>query len=199
MLKSAGSRGPVVGFDIENAPWAYWFPGETTARVTAICWKPVNGDLSWLLLTRTGRWIDEDGKKLALDKGLLRFRKVVEDCALCFGHNIRRHDLGIINGSLLRLQLGPLPSVLTTDTLKDYPSRRGMAASLEALASMYGLDGSKKSMSVPDWEYANELTSEGIEETRQRVVGDVLLQEQLRQKLLDLGILGPPRKWRSRP
>jgi Fe2+ transport system protein FeoA len=39
------------------------------------------------------------------------------------------------------------------------------------------------------------LLPDGIETARKRVVSDVLLQERLRLKLLELGLLGAPRMW----
>jgi hypothetical protein len=95
----------------------------------------------------------------------------------------------------LRRQIKPLAPLRTTDTLKDYPRRGGMSASLESLAAMYGLKGKKYVMSQPMWENANRLTESGIELARKRVASDVLLQEKLRRKLLELGLLKPPRQW----
>jgi hypothetical protein len=70
-----------------------------------------------------------------------------------------------------------------------------MSASLENLAAMYDLGGDKFSMSQPMWEAANKLTVAGVELARKRVASDVVLQERLRLKLLELGLLGAPRMW----
>jgi hypothetical protein len=52
---------------------------------------------------------------------------------------------------------------------------------------MYGIKGAKYTMSQPMWENANRLPTDGIALARKRVASDVLLQERLRAKLLDLG------------
>ena len=46
---------------------------------------------------------------------------------------------------------------------------------------------------------ANRLTKRGIQAVRQRVVGDVNQQIELREKLLELGLLKPPSVWSSLP
>jgi hypothetical protein len=112
-----------------------------------------------------------------------------------YGHNIRRHDLPMLNAGLLRRELPPLKPLLTTDTCRDLPRRKGLSYSLENMVSMYGIKGAKYTMSQPMWEDANRLTGSGLELARKRVASDVVLQERLRAKLLALGVLGAPRVW----
>lgn len=195
-LRSVGA-GRVVGWDTENRPSAYWYDGRTTSEITAFGWKYVDEpDVHTLLLQRDGRFVDDDGKKLSAARAYGRFVQVLETAHLNFGHNIRRHDLPNLNAGLLRLQLPPLRPVLTTDTLRDQPKTGGRARSLAALAEEYELGGSKLSMSQPAWERANRLTQDGVTQARERVASDVLLQERLRDKLLELGLLKAPSVWR---
>jgi hypothetical protein len=187
----------ILGFDIENRPLAYWYPGETTAQITAICWKWWDEpDAHVLLLTRNGRW-RRDGmvKTLVHQDAFEYFAAVLGDADLVYGHNIRRHDLPIFQAELLRLRLPPLDPVRTQDTLADYPKRKGKSASLESLATELGLGAEKMHMGVVQWERANRLEPAGLNETRARVIRDVLLQERLRGRLLDLGYLRTPRRW----
>jgi hypothetical protein len=60
---------------------------------------------------------------------------------------------------------------------------------------MYGLEGEKYVMSQPAWEEANRLGAEGRDLARRRVSSDVLLQERLRTRLLELNLLKEPRVW----
>lgn len=190
-------RGPVVTWDIENRPSAYWYPGATTAEITAIGWKLAGEEPQVMLLRRDGRFVADDGRAFAPRRAYERFRAVLASAGLVVGHNIRRHDLPIFQAGLLRHGLEPLPALLTSDTLRDYPRRKDMSASLENLAKLYGLDGEKKHMSVLDWEQANRLDQGGLELARERVVGDVVLQERLRDHLLSLGLLSGPKVWRG--
>lgn len=196
-LRSVEQR-PIVTWDLENRPSAYWQPDRPTAEVTAIGWKWLHEpEPHVLLLNKDGRFV-HDGRKRPLSAhhayGL--FRDVLCRAGLVVGHNIRQHDLGLFQAGLWRLQLPLLPRLLTTDTLRDIPRRKDMSASLENLAALYDLDeDGKKHMSVTDWERANRLAPEGIDAARERVVSDVLLQERLRARLLELGLLKAPRVW----
>lgn len=186
----------ILGWDIENRPLAYWYQGETTSEITAIGYKWLHEDVVHTLMLRpNGRFEAEDGKRISDQKAYLKFRDVLGEANITFGHNLRKHDLPIFQAGLLRRELPPIAPLLVTDTLRDIPRKNGMSASLANLSSMYGLEGEKQSMSHSDWELSNRLTPEGIALARDRVVGDVLLQEQLRQKLLDLNLLRAPRLW----
>lgn len=183
-------------FDLENRPLAYWYDGETTSEVTAIGWKYHDEPCAQTLLLRAdGRFESDSGKKVSKTAAYEAFTAEIRYAGLVYGHNIRRHDLPMLTAQLLRLGLPPLGSILTTDTCRDYPRRAGMSASLENLAAYYGLEGEKKKMTQPAWEDANRLTASGIEAARERVVADVLLQEQLRDHLVSHGLLKPPRMW----
>jgi hypothetical protein len=185
-------------FDLESKPQAFWWGDKTTAEITAFGWKwQDEPDAHALLLCSDGRFANDDGLHLDGPAAYTFFRDVLAQSDLAYGHNIRGFDLPLFQSGLLRRSLPVLPQLRTTDTLKDYPKRKDMSASLENLAAMYGLDdqGGKKHMSIIDWEQANRLTPEGISLARERVVSDVLLQERLRGKLLELHLLKPPRMW----
>lgn len=184
-------------WDLENMGGAYWFDGNMTSIITAIGWKWSDEKKVRTLLLRDDRlWETDDGDTMTKTEALTLFASELASATLVFGHNIRKHDLPMFNAHLQRAQLPVLPELRTTDTLKDIPKRAGMAASLENLVSMYGIKGRKFKMSQHDWEIANELREEGRALARKRVSSDVLLQERLRAKLLDLGILREPKVWR---
>lgn len=188
--------GRVLVFDAENRPLAYWFDGETTSQITALGWKwSDEKKVHTLLLRQDGFYERNDGTTFDAKLAHEYFRLVLGEASLVYGHNIRRHDLPMFNAWLLRLELPTLPRMLTSDTCKDLPRRRGLSYSLENLAAMYELPGKKFSMSQPAWEKANMLDPSGMELARKRVESDVLLQERLRKRLLDLGLLGAPRMW----
>lgn len=197
-LRPIEINGPkrVLGFDLENRPLAYWYDGQTTSEITALGWKWVGEPgVHTLMLRNDGYFESDDDIRIPNKIAYERFRDVLLEADLVFGHNLKKHDLPIFQAGLLRREMEPLKPVLVTDTLRDIPKRNGMSASLANLSSMYGLEGEKQSMSHSDWELSNRLTPEGIALARGRVVGDVLLQEQLRQKLLDLNLLRSPRMW----
>lgn len=186
-------------FDLESRPLAFWYDGATTAEITAFGWKWADERrVRTLLLQADGSFLNDEGASFTSEAAYQTFVGELVGAGLVYGHNIRSFDLPLLNAGLLRRELPPLPRLLTSDTLRDYPKRKDMSASLENLAKVYGVTsrvGSKKHMSTVDWEQANRLIPDGVNEARKRVESDVLLQERLREKLLELGLLGAPRMW----
>jgi hypothetical protein len=185
-------------FDLESRPSAFWWGDKTTAQITAFGWKWEDEDNAQaMLLLADGRFVCDNGKKIPAVGAYSYFAGTLAAADLVYGHNIRKFDLPLFQSGLFRLGLAKLPQLRTTDTLKDYPKRHDMSASLENLAIIHGVDddGGKKHMSITDWERANQLSPEGIAAARERVVSDVLLQEKLRARLIELGYLGQPRAW----
>jgi len=175
---------------------AYWYDGQTTSEITAIGWKFVDEPkCHTMMLCADGRFETDDGDRITDTKAYMSFREILLKADVVFGHNIRKHDLPIFQAGLLRRQLPPLTPIRNSDTLRDIPKKNGLSASLANLSAMYGLDGEKQSMSHSDWELSNRLTPEGIALARGRVVGDVLLQEKLLDKLKGLDLLRPARMW----
>lgn len=197
-LKIRARPRKVLCWDLENRPLAYWYDGETTSEITAFGWKWGHEEgVHTLLLNNNGRFVKDDGKTISQRRALEDFTGTLRSADLNYGHNIRSHDLPMLQAHLLRLEMPLLGPVLTCDTLRDLPKRKGMSFSLENLAAFYGLEGEKHSMTQAAWENANRLTRSGIDEARVRVTSDVLLQERLRNKLLELEILKAPRIWRG--
>lgn len=194
---TSSSRDGFLCFDLENRPSAYWWDGRPTAEITAIGWKWRHHDQAHAyVLRRDGLFEDDDGNTVPRGRAFGVFSVLLQRARVVYGHNIRQHDLGLLNAALLREQLPPLGPLLTTDTFRDIPRRKDMSASLENLAKLYDLGGDKIHMSVVDWERANRLDPDGIRAARERVVSDVLLQELLRDKLVELDLLKPARVWR---
>ncbi len=173
----------VLDFDIENRPLTYWFDDKCTAEITAIAcsFGPKEDMYCWLLGRDDPREMHEE------------FEALYRDADMITGHYIRKHDLPIINGSRLEYGLKPLPEQLTCDTRIDLVSIKDMPQSQEALGNMLGIRAPKVQMSQSKWRAANRLQS--IELTEKRVVGDVRQHQQLRLKLLEMGLLRPPRRW----
>jgi hypothetical protein len=177
----------ILDFDIENRPLTYLGGDYTTAEVTAIAWSFVGSDtISSALLGAV------EGEEM-----LSLFREAFDQADMVTGHYIRKHDLPIINGALLEYSLPPLGDKLTEDTKLDLIKRKDFSASQESLAATLGVTAPKVHMDQHSWREANRLTARGLEATKQRVEGDVLQHKMLRARLLELGMLHPPRVWRS--
>lgn len=179
----------ILDFDIENRPLAYLGPDFTTAEITAIaaCWVGESGSMTWWLL-------GEDSPKAMLEG----FRRLYNKADMVTGHYIRKHDLPIINGSMLELGLESLEEKLTSDTKLDLVKNgHVISASQENLSATLGVDAPKIHMNNAMWRESNRLTTRGLAYTRQRVVGDVVQHMAMRKILLERDLLHDPKVWRA--
>jgi len=180
-------RQRILDFDLENRPLNYVGQDFTFSEITAIAWKFIGepGPISCLCLGEV------PGRTMLL--GLVA---AYVQADVITGHNVKRHDLRILNGALLEEGLSPLPPKLVCDTYADLKKKGGVSGSQENLAKMLNVKSSKVGMSQADWREANRLTPEGIVKTRRRVVGDVKQHIALRRELLKRNWLKPPSMWR---
>lgn len=178
----------VLDFDCECRP-LHWIGGDYVSKeITAIAWAWVDQpeDVTCYLLGNVDPVV------------MLRaFLDVYNQADMVTGHFIRGYDLPTINGALSEYQLPSLGDKLAQDTKIDLIRRSGLSSSQENLGSMLGLSHPKVGMNQKKWRSANRLEPQGLVEVKERVIGDVKQHIELRQKLIDLGYLGPPRVWKS--
>jgi hypothetical protein len=187
----------ILDFDIENRPIAYLGGDFTTGEVTAIAasWVGEYGDCGPGV---HHMWYD------LLDLDPASYRRMLEGFLVLYnqadivtGHYIREHDLPVINGALMELGHGPLANKMTSDTKLDLTVAKHISKSQENLAAMLGLGYEKAHMSNAMWREANRLTPEGLQLTKERVIGDVIQHKAMRAELLRLGLLGGPKVWEA--
>jgi hypothetical protein len=187
----------ILDFDCECRPLS-WYGGDwVTKEITAIGWKFIGERYS----IRTSLLVLEPVRDYY---DLTNLRRVVEPFVEAYnaadivtGHFIRGFDLPLINGTLMELGLPLLEDKLTQDTKLDLRKASGLSKSQENLGAMFELKHPKIPMDQAKWRSANRLTPAGIALTHRRVVGDVRQHIELRQRMLDLGLLGPPKAWSS--
>ena len=184
LLWTTKRRLKILHFDIENRPLSYW-ADRPSAEVTAIAWG----------------WADDDRVEVALLKngrlfGCKAFLRAFTEADMVCGHYIRKHDLPILNGMLIDFGWPLLPSKLTSDTKLDMVKKGDLPASQEALCGYFKIPAPKVHMTQADWREANRLTSEGLEKTEKRVVGDVIQHKLLRAEMIKRGLLRSPSIWR---
>lgn len=178
----------ILDFDLENRPLSYLGNDFTTDEITAIACSWVGEDVvhCWLL------------GQVTLLEMVVGFLEFYNQADIVTGHFIRRHDLPHLNAACMELGLPVLQSKMTSDTKIDLVKRKGLSASQENLSHMFGLSHGKEHMSQIDWRMANRLTPEGLARTRERVVGDVQQHKELRVRMIQAGLLGPSKMWRSK-
>jgi len=184
----------ILDFDVENRPLSYWMADCPTAEITAIasCWADDPSSMEVLLL---------GPKHRGPTTLLLPFMERYEQADIVTGHYIRRHDLPIINGALMELDLPLLGPKLTIDTKLDMFKKADIPATQEYLLEVldvrdvYGKPFRKYHMSQNDWREANRLSPIGLRKTMERVASDVYAHMALRLEMTRLGMLRPPRVW----
>lgn len=176
----------ILNFDLECRPLS-WYGGDfVTKEVTAIGCQWVGDEDSakcWLL------GVDEPAQFLT------EFIELYDEADLVTGHYIRGYDLPQINGGCIEFGLPTLNSKLTHDTKLDLVKFSGLSKSQENLGALLKLQSPKVGMNQATWRSANRLEPEGIEKTRQRVLGDVRQNIELRAELLRRGLLTAPKRW----
>lgn len=177
----------LLDFDIECRPLSWKGPDYVTREVTAIASQFIGEEdepVVWLL------------GHLKLERLLQRFVKRYEQADIVVGHYIRSFDLPTINGALLECGRPPLRQKMAHDTKNDLVKFQGIGKSQKDLASYLGVDADKVDMTDAAWRKANRLRRDGLKQSYMRVHGDVVQNIQLRDALLEVGALGPPRLWR---
>jgi len=177
----------VLDFDVECRP-LHFYGDYVSKEITAIAWAWTDhpDDVTCLLLGEV------DGRTM-----LERFVDAYNQADLVTGHFVTGFDLPLLNAALLEQQMAPLGDKLVCDTKVHLIQRHGLSGSQENLGATLGLDHPKVGMNQASWRAANRLTPEGLALVRERVAGDVKQHIELRERLLALGYLKPPRIWRS--
>jgi hypothetical protein len=181
------SQRRVFCFDVEARPGP-WGGGDFTFRH---------------MLSLAGVWEDDPDHPVYLGPGfspkaLERFVTPLRNGILVVTHNGPRYDLPFLNGSLMRMGLPPLRSLLVSDTYAHLPKRgQAFSASLGNLAQRFEVEHQKGHMSEVDWDQAYHGDAEALEKLRTYNLGDCYTTLGLRSKLLELGLLGAPRIWRG--
>lgn len=191
----------VLDIDIENRPLSYMGGGFTSAEITAIAWSWVGSDDVHSFLLRHDGYFDFSGPPsggfaVTAKDAFTYIQGALSRAGIVTGHYLRKHDLPMLNGTMLENGLPPLTEMLVQDTHGDLKRRKDLSASQESLAAMYRLPEAKHHMSQAEWREANRLTPDGLKFTRKRVVDDVLQHKALRKRLLEMGALREPKWWR---
>ncbi len=176
----------ITSFDCENMPLNYLSSDFTAPSLTAISWQTIGKDRNPHV-----RLLPEDEMIEMLEE----FDVVYDISDIVTGHNIRRHDLPLLQAMRLECGLSPLKPKMVCDTWADLKKRSAGFASQQTLAAMLGVRAPKVGMSAVSWREANRLIPEGVEKTRKRVTGDVKQHIQMRAALLERNWLRPPKMW----
>lgn len=186
----------ILDFDMECRPLS-WYGGdfvtkEPTAFAAAYVDEPSRLYRWTLRHSRTDDGFDEQHAELAE-----LFRRLSEG-ALVTGHYIIGFDLPLMNNAAIRGKVPLMGDTLVSDTKQHLLKFSAMSKSQENLGALLDLEAKKRAMTTGSWESANRLTDDGIAEAQLRVISDVQMHIQMRQRMLERGMLGPTTIWKSR-
>lgn len=173
----------VLVWDLENRPLSYWYEGRSTAEVTVIAYKWLNSHQTEVLTMKKG---DAGNRKILSD-----FLPVYEEADILIGHNIRRHDLPILNGAYIENGMEPLGAKATIDTLMGLRKWKDLPRSLEYLCDFLECPFPKFHMTQDSWRKANRLEGDGLKLAEERCAIDVRATEWVYHELLSRGLLDP--------
>jgi hypothetical protein len=179
--------GRVLHFDCEARPLSFWQPDQPTTEITAIssAWADdIAGTIETSLL-------GEHTQQEMLAAIVARWN----EATVVTAHYGLRYDAPLINGALIEYNMGTLEPKLFSDTKEHLVKFKFIPKTQEHLSDMMGTFQTKEHMRQSQWREANRLTTEGLQETRRRVEGDIYQHYELRQELLKRGLLGPPTLW----
>lgn len=183
----------ILDIDSECRPDAYLGSDYTTRSLTGIAAQFIGEPVMWcrVVTAKSRRSFAAQSRQM-----LTEFVALYNEADIVTGHNIRRHDLPIINASCIYYGLPPLGAKKTSDTLLDMPrAAQVFSRSQENLGDMFDVLADKYHMNNARWKRANLLEDPTV--TRERVMSDVEMHIELRGKMLERGVLkAAPRWWR---
>ncbi len=187
----------ILDFDIEVRPLA-WYGGDfVTKQPTVIAWSFVGSGM----VTCGAIGLSGDPEMVFAEEWdmLDEFLRAYNEADIVTGHFIRGFDLPVINGATTRLgMLDGLTDKLTQDTKMDLHKMSGVSKSQENLGAMFELEHPKVPMNTHLWAEANVLMQRGIQASITRAKGDVEQHMEMREIMLDRGLLRPPSLWTPR-
>ena len=180
----------ILDFDIEARPLGWYGMDFVHKEPTAIAWGWIREGqverVHWAVLTPDEGSGERMLEMFAHDFGL---------ADMVTGHWIRSFDLPILQTAMMEYDLPLLDQKMAHCTKSDLIQLGGISKSQENLGSMAGTESPKVSMNQAKWRSGNRLEPQGIEEVMERVVGDVRQHVEMREWLMDKGLLRPPKMW----
>lgn len=181
----------VLDFDIETVAAGFADPEWVPQKITCVAWSWVGNDqVHSRVCSPTGLFGNP-----GLRKGMLQcLLEEIEKADVLTGHNIARFDLPIINAECMRLGLEPIRSCVVQDTMRLVRSK-GFKKGQDNLGRLLRIRNEKLALDWQAWQDAYD--EDGWQTIRDRAMSDVVMHKELREKLLDLGYLKDPIRWRA--
>ena len=179
----------VLDFDIECLAAGYADPAWVPDKITVVSWSWLGErDIHTVVTGKDGFF-----SRSIRGERLRPFREALAQADRVTGHNIVRFDLPVLQAEFLRCGVEPLGPIETHDTIK-FTRTKGFKKSQDDMSVWLGSPLKKKTLSWTEWDTAYE--QEGWPVAIERCESDVRQHKVLYERMVDLGILKPPRMWR---
>lgn len=179
-----------LDFDVETVAAGYADPQWVPSTVTAWACSWIDSDEIECGLLPVAHLHDAEERRRFLLPLLAR----IEEAGVVTGHNILRFDLPILAAEVMRLQLPRLRSVMAQDTIR-LPRTKGFKKGQDNLGVLLGVPDDKLPLNWSQWQAA--YAEPDLATVRERVMGDVRMHKQLRERMRDSGWLVSPSLWRA--
>ncbi len=178
----------ILDFDTESLAAGFADPEWVPQKITCCAWSWVGEDE--IHVRACGfRGFFQDAPRARM---MRPFLAAVREADMLTGHNIKRHDLRVINAECMRLGFDPLPPLLLQDTMRLPPSK-GFKKGQDNLSELLEVPAEKMTLSWQGWDKA--YSEEGWPMVKERCRSDVAQNKLLRVALLERGWLGDPVRW----
>lgn len=181
----------VLDFDIETIAAGFADPQWVPQKVTCVAWSWVGSDEVEALTCGGSAGLYEKPERRA--RMLARFRRELDKATMVTGHNLLRFDLPVLNADLIRLGLPPLGPVRVQDTIRIVRTK-GLKKGLDNLSGMLRTLAKKEAKDWQEWEDAYAVP--GWPEVVSRARSDVVLHKEVRELMLERGLVRAPVTWR---
>lgn len=170
-MKWSGNGLRVLDFDTENRPGFYWYDEKCTdmLHTIACAWvdDPKDNHVWQVRLSR-------DRGLYFPDRSYLAFKRLVESAGIVTAHNVKRHDIPLLNAHADRYHLPRIQWPMVVDTLLDIKATKGMSRGQEFLADRDTTKERKMHVGLHTWERASCGDPEAMQVVADRCLSDVL-------------------------
>jgi DNA polymerase elongation subunit (family B) len=189
IVVNSHTREPLtLDFDLETLAAGFADPDWVPQKITCAAWSWIGSDKVEALIT------GKDGffNKKTRGERLQPLLDAIREADVVTGHNLLRFDLPVLNAECIRTGQEPLKSILVQDTIR-LPKTKGLKKGQDVLGRTLGGVNEKQAMHWGEWDDAYEV--DGWPEVIGRCKTDVIGHKEMRQNMLDRGLMKPSVRW----
>lgn len=181
----------MLDFDLETVAAGFGDPDWVPQKITCVAWSWVGEDA---VESRVCGPEGIFGNPAARARMLEPLLAAIAEAGMVTGHNLLRFDLPVLNAECMRLGLEPIRLVWVQDTMR-ISRAKGFKKGQDNLGRLYKVHTEKVTLDWQAWQ--NAYDEDGWATVRHRCEQDVLMHKQLREGLLERGLLRPVTTWRD--